>query len=188
MLLLGVTQKLVAGSVLTAFDPAKTAAGATLSNGNRTLTWASSPNQEMAYGTNSKSSGTWYVEFLISTIGAFGAHVGFGDGTTSLTSFIGGDTHSVGYSSDGNIYSGGSSLSNTGSTYTTGDIISITVNAATSGTVFKKNNTTVYTYAGSALSTPIYFAGEVVGTGGVVVVQTGASGLTYSVPGGATAW
>jgi hypothetical protein len=137
---MGAIQQLMLGKVTTAFifstwNPLDMTSAITLSNGNLTLTMTATANQGIR-GTLSRSSGKFYFEY---TQGAAATNsVGIADATHVLTTGLGLDNVSSGYSTAGVIYYN-TTLSVFVATYTTGDVIGVAVNI-TNGLIYYAKN------------------------------------------------
>ncbi len=112
-------------------------------------------------------NGKWYWE--ITTLSP-NAAIGIGDASQNFGSYIGSDTHSWGYSHDGNKYFN-AVASGYGATLTTNDIVGVAFDAATGSLYFRKNGVwqnsgdpvagTGYAFTGIT-SGPIFPAGGLV--------------------------
>ena len=195
---MGAIQQLMLGEAATAFtystwNPSDKTSNITLSNGNLTVTTTATANQGIR-GTLSRSSGKFYFEY---TQGSSAANrVGIADATHVLTTGLGLDSVSSGYSTVGSIYYA-TSLNVAGVTYTTGDVIGVAVDITNGLIYYAKNNTWQSSANPSA------------GTGGLAYVtaaavfpawgtltanvtsgtlNVGATAFSYTPPTGFSAW
>ncbi len=112
---------------MTTFDPARTAANITLSNGNLTAkqTAAGGTNQE-AFGSTSKASGKWYFSSTPNTIGASGVQVGLANSsaTINLGQYLGwAGSNSFGWASNNGQILLNDSVLATIATYVAGNVL-----------------------------------------------------------------
>ena len=121
------------------FNPLKRSSTyANLSNGNLTIIGTTGgAGQQTVQGTIAISSGKWYAEAIITTVGAESA-VGIARVTQNTGLYVGNGAYSYGYYFNGNRYNN-SSGSAYGASYTSGDVIGIAFNADTGVLVFYKN-------------------------------------------------
>ncbi len=176
-------------------DPSKKQTGNTLSGGNLTNTGpAGSPYTASVQGTVSRSSGKWYWETLITTVGT--SYVGISNvaslnGSADNRAYNDATTYS--YGGNGNKLNGGSE-SAYGATYTNGNIISVAFDADNGRIFFAKNG--VWQNSGDpAAGTGAAFTGlsgakfplDTVYVSGVHVLNFGASPFAHSVPSGFSA-
>lgn len=137
--------------IYSAFDPSALGAGLDLSATNTILTVAETTDiYRTARALYGKSSGTWSAEFMVwgeGTLAGY-ASVGLVDAMASLETYVGGDSHGVGYRiGDGKIYIGGASV-DTVVVGVPGDIVCINLTFASDGTgtvVFKLNTVPIST-------------------------------------------
>lgn len=166
----------------TTWNPADSASGITLTNGN--LTAAGTSGWKSTRATAGKSSGKWYWETKI-TVGTVGI-TGFGRTTAPLTSFPGGDAAtnaSWGYYSAGQRYYG-NAVAETFATYTTNDVIGIALDMDAKTGQFYRN--------GVALGSPFTLldspGGSAIAAGVVVYPMQGVNASTVLANFGATAF
>lgn len=118
-----------------AYNPAAKDAGVTLSNSDRTATRTSgSGNGGMVLGFGGKSTGKWYVEFVIGT----NINTAVGVSAASLPSYLGSNTTSWGYWFSGNRWFNASPTAGYAG-YTTGDVIGVAWNASAGEIWWSKN-------------------------------------------------
>ncbi len=142
----------------------KSGTAGTYSNGN--LVWlnsAATGNYAQAYGSISMTSGKWYAEFYMNDV-TNGAP-GFILGTTNpgTNRYLGQDTYSYSYISDGRKVNN-SSFTAYGASFTVGDTVSVTIDADAGSVTFYKNCSS-QGVAFSGLTGPFRFAidGEING-------------------------
>jgi len=138
----------------------------TLSDGN--LKAVSGSPYSPAVSTIGVSSGKWYVEAQTLSnnlnIGITAqSHLG-------TTSYLGQTADSWCYATDGNIYNGGSSVLNTGTTYTVGDVVGMALDMDAGDMYVYKNGDPVY--SGNAVVT---------GLSGTYYIGVGASNSTMVI-------
>jgi len=167
------------------------AGGYTLNDGN--LNWARTGgtgggSDRSQFGTIGVTSGKWYWEFTAGTVNA-NSIPGFGIaiGGLSTQSWLGGQTGSYFYESDGLKYLSGTS-SSYGATFATGDIIGIAFDADAGTLTFYKNNVS-QGQAASGLTSGPYFPAvtRTVGGGGsngTEIANFGQQPFAYTPPSG----
>jgi hypothetical protein len=154
---------------------------ATLSNGNLSFTNASASHARRA-STIAVSSGKWYAEATITTVG--GSYPLVGIATTSTfngATYVGADSTSYGYASNATKYNNAGAVSY-GATYTTNDVIGIALDLDAGTLVFYKNNVSQGT-AYSSLSGEFSFAASGL-SGTVWELNFGQRPFTYTPPSG----
>jgi len=138
----------------------------TLSDGN--LKAVSGSPYSPAVSTIGVSSGKWYVEAeTLSNNLNIGITAQSHLGTTS---YLGQTADSWCYATDGNIYNGGSSVLNTGTTYTVGDVVGMALDMDAGDMYVYKNGDPVY--SGNAVVT---------GLSGTYYIGVGASNSTMVI-------
>jgi hypothetical protein len=156
----------------------------TASNGNLTATGLNTGASVPLAGTILISSGKWYAEFVITTLGAnptlssFGITSNPNDGNALGN---GGGTISYGYRGDGSKRSSAGSVAY-GSSYTTNDVIGIALDMDAGTLTFYKNNVS-QGVAFTGLSGSYTFAGDIFGNG-VYSVNFGQQPFSYTPPSG----
>jgi hypothetical protein len=153
---------------------------ATLSKGN--LSFTNSGTHARRASSISMSSGKWYAEATITTVG--GSYPIVGIATTSTfngATYVGADSTSYGYSTNATKYNNAVAVSY-GATYTTNDVIGIALDLDAGTLVFYKNNVSQGT-AYSSLSGEFTFAVSGL-TGTVWELNFGQRPFTYTPPTG----
>jgi len=124
--------------------------GITLSNGNTTITNGATWYSAMA--TIMPSTGKWYWENKVSSLGTLNCGVtkSTQDGTTHSSVDAGRSM----YSSNGTVYNEGLASSDyaTGTTFTTNDIIGVAIDIAGDTIAYYKNGTLIHTVSDSGIS------------------------------------
>jgi hypothetical protein len=113
--------------------------GVTLSEGNLKFVTTASAVHRRCRGTIFVSSGKWYAEATLNTVG--GTYPNFGiitNTSNNSDTYIGGDSESYGYNSNGNKSNNGSGTAY-GATYTAGDTIGAALDLDAGTVVFYKN-------------------------------------------------
>ena len=154
---------------------------ATISNGNLSFTNASASHARRA-STIAVSSGKWYAEATITTVG--GSYPLVGIATTSTfngATYVGADSTSYGYASNATKYNNAGAVSY-GATYTTNDVIGIALDLDAGTLVFYKNNVSQGT-AYSSLSGEFSFAASGL-SGTVWELNFGQRPFSYTPPSG----
>jgi hypothetical protein len=168
-------------SVFATWNPNDKGANITLSGGNLTLACSSGNN--LVRATQGKSSGKWYWESTIVTVGT-NPMVGIAKSSVPTSSYPGADANGVAYQSGGNLlYNAGSNAY--GASYTTGDVIGTQLDLDNGTVSFYKNNVFQGT-AVTGLSGTWYPSDAGQGTS-VMTVNFGATPLAYTPPNG-TFW
>jgi len=180
----------------TTWDPGRVGPDVTLSGGDLVASTTTDHITEGAISTTSKSSGKWYAEMTITTVGAsnlpgvcvFNNSV---DVTNFGGGFAGGDSTGTCYYNNGGVFTNGSSAGCTGGgdTFTTGDVIGVAINFTVSfpdpSVAFYKNGS-----ASSSLCTmptgPL-FLGVSPGEGATVTLNACHSGCA-TPPAGYSKW
>ena len=139
----------------------------TFSNGNLTFTNTSSGHR-MVVGTIGVSTGKWYAEILVNTLGGTFPQIGILDVTQwAQDSQTGANTRGWGYLPNGSVFNSNSSIDTGEATYTSSDIISIAMDLDNNKLYFAKNG--VYINSGVPTS-------GATGTGAYSIT----SGFTYT--------
>jgi len=160
--------------------------GVSTSNGNLTFSSSASPSNNMIAGTIAMSSGKYYFEATINSIGN-NAVIGIVSTSANITGttncFVGVFSNSYGYYSATGNKINNATFTAYGATYTTGDVIGVAFDAGTGTLTFYKNNTsqgTAFTVIPSGNYLP-----SVSGYGGVSVsLNFGQQPFTYTPPTG----
>ena len=159
--------------------------GATLANGNlngsnSTTAW------QTTKATFGMSSGKWYWEFSIASLGGSGAgFCGITQSGASTSNYVGSGATGWGYySANGNKYNNGSS-SSYGNSYTTNDVIGVAFDADNGELKFYKNGTVQNsgTAAYTGLTSGPYFPSTTIADGSIVV-NFGQRPFAYTAPSG----
>ena len=138
----------------------------TFSNGNLTFT-NSATGQRMVAGTIGVSTGKWYAEVLVTSLGGTFPQIGILDVTQwTQDSQPGANTRGWGYLSNGTVFNSNSSIDTGEASYTDADIISIAMDLDNNKLYFAKNGT----YINSGVPTS-----GATGTGAYSIT----SGVTY---------
>lgn len=189
-----------------AFDPAKKSAGATLSNGNLTVTTTPAAYSS-ALTVLGRTTGKLYAEFTINSGGGSNAiSFGLANASANLASIAGVDANSVGYSRfDFQFRFNNSSSSIDLGTWTTGSRFDIAVDFALKDVWIRGPNgswngvganpsagtnglrATTYATLGNLFAAPLYLMGSVYNTS-QGTLNVGASAFAGSVPSGFVAW
>ena len=142
------------------FNPLKRSSTyANLSNGNLTIIGTTGgAGQQSVQGSIAVSSGKWYAEAIISTVGAESS-AGIARATQDTGGYVGSGAFSYGYYFNGNKFNN-SSASAYGASYTSGDVIGIAFNADAGTLVFYKNGTSQGTAFTGLTSGPYVFEGQ----------------------------
>jgi len=163
-------------------NPNQAGANVTLSNGNLNVVGGTSSK---VLGTIGMTSGKWYCEMVMnsgSTNGNFG--LARFNTTFASNSYLGDDTTSWCYATNGNTYTNGTGTSY-GSTYTVGDIIGIAFDADAGTLKFYKNGTVQNsgTPAVTGLTSGPYMFAQGAGSSNVSI-NFGQQPFTYTPPSG----
>ncbi len=176
----------------------------TLSNGN--LTNTSGSTAAAVVSTIGVSQGKWFIEAVARDSVDDNSNIGVSTvGDVSGISYLGSNTTSWCYATDGNIYNNGSDILNTGTTHTFNDVIGMAVDMDNGQVFFYKNGTIINSgsacitglsgdvFLGSGAGNSIVdfnFGNGYFGTTAVASAGTNASGngiFEYDVPTGYTA-
>ena len=176
----------------------------TLSNGN--LTNTSGSTAAAVVSTIGVSQGKWFIEAVARDSVDDNSNIGVSTvGDVSGISYLGSNTTSWCYATDGNIYNNGSAILNTGTTHTFNDVIGMAVDMDNGQVFFYKNGTIINSgsacitglsgdvFLGSGAGNSIVdfnFGNGYFGTTAVSSAGTNASGngiFEYDVPTGYTA-
>jgi hypothetical protein len=159
---------------------------ATLSNGNLTA----SGGQAFSISTIGMSSGKFYAEMTVTTVGGESScGISQGGYTTQTGTAVGttlnGGATAYGYLNDGSKFSNGVNPAY-GSSYTSGDVIGIAFDATAGTLTFYKNNTSQGSAYTGLTSGPYFFAVEGRAAGGTnnVSINFGQRPFTYTPPTG----
>ncbi len=133
-------------------------------------------------GTIAVSSGKWYWEIAVDTIG--GALVGAtsidGALTTNQPGYF---ANSASYIRDGRVKNNGSDVGNY-ATYTAGDIIGVALDMDNGAIKFYKNNTLVVTISSNISGTWTPAVADFNGSGSILNANFGARAFAYTAPSG----
>ena len=147
-------------------NPLNPTSSVTFSNGNLTFTNGAT-GQRMVVGTIGVSTGKWYAEVLVTSLGGTFPQIGILDVTQwAQDSQPGANTNGWGYLSNGTVYNSNSSIDTGEASYTDADIISIAMDLDNNKLYFAKNGT----YINSGVPTS-----GATGTGAYSIT----SGVTY---------
>jgi hypothetical protein len=124
-----------------------TAAGSlvTLSNGNLTVTGNSASNSAVALSSIAVTSGLWYFENTITTVGGI-SYIGFGrvnsgyNDLNNAESFTNTNNYGGAYRNSGDVFGFGRTISST-STFTTGDVLGLALDMDNGAAYVSKNGT-----------------------------------------------
>ena len=158
---------------------------ATLSNGNLDCS-TTSTSWQANVGTVFQSSGKWYAEFTVSSIGAGGIHIGIvgPNYLVAAGNYIGNTATSYAYRADGTKFNNATQTSY-GASYTTNDVIGVAMDLDAGTLVFYKNGVSQGT-AYSGMTGAKAFAVSVGSTTGThsVVFNAGQRPFAYTAPSG----
>jgi hypothetical protein len=158
---------------------------ATLSNGNLDCS-TTSTSWQANVGTIFQSSGKWYAEFTVSSVGAGGIHIGIVGPNYSVAAgnYIGNTATSYAYRADGTKFNNAGQTSY-GASYTTNDVIGVAMDLDAGTLVFYKNGVSQGT-AYSGMSGEKAVAVSVGSTAGThsVVINAGSRPFAYTAPSG----
>jgi len=130
-----------------------------LSNGNLTIAGTTgAAGQQTVQANIAMSSGKWYAEAIITTLGAESA-AGVAKATEDTGLFVGRNAGSYGYYYTGSKYNNNTS-STYGSSYTSGDVIGVAFDADLGELVFYKNGASQGTAFTGLTSGPYVFEGQ----------------------------
>jgi hypothetical protein len=147
-------------------NPLNPTTSVTFSNGNLTFT-NSATGQRMVAGTIGVSTGKWYAEVLVTSLGGTFPQIGIVDVTQwAQDSQPGANSNGWGYLPNGTVYNSNSSIDTGEASYTDADIISIAMDLDNNKLYFAKNGT----YINSGVPTS-----GATGTGAYSIT----SGVTY---------
>lgn len=156
--------------------------GVTLSEGNLKFVTTASAVHRRCRGTIFVSSGKWYAEATLNTVG--GTYPNFGiitNTSNNSDTYIGGDSESYGYNSNGSKSNNGSGTAY-GATYTTGDTIGAALDLDAGTVVFYKNGVSQGT-AYSSLSGLFTFGISGFGSSATWTLNFGQQPFKYPVAG-----
>ncbi len=156
----------------------------TLSNGNLTNT-SSGSTAVSVVSTIGVSQGKWFIEAVARDSADDNSNIGVSTvGDVSGISYLGSNTTSWCYATDGNIYNNGSAILNTGTTHTFNDVIGMAVDMDNGQVFFYKNGTIIN--SGSACITGL--SGDVfLGSGaGNSIVDFNFGNAPFSISSGNT--
>jgi hypothetical protein len=131
-------------------NPLDSSGSTTITNGNLDETTSAS-GHHMASSTIAVTSGKWYVEFTISSLGGTYSHVGITPINTSNSTYVG--NNGYGYTHAGTKQGLNASSASYGDSYAAGDCIGIAFDADNGNLYFYKNG--VAQYSGTAAFTGI---------------------------------
>jgi hypothetical protein len=156
----------------------------TLSNGNLTAAIAFSTTYPILAGTIGMSSGKWYWETTIVSVGS-SATVGIGQNEVpSATTSGGGSITSWFYTNTANIYHNAIQTAY-GATFTTGDVIGAAFDAGAGTLTFYKNGVSQGVAASGIPAGTYYpYISNGGGTGPTMTVNFGQQPFTYTAPSG----
>jgi hypothetical protein len=159
----------------------------TLSNASKTVTHDATSSWANVRANDAKSSGKWYFEVSVTTMGGSGySMVGIDKAGSNLNTYHGGNANGYGYQSNGiRWHSGGSA--GYGATWTTGDVIGVALDFDAGTLTFYKNNATQGTAYNTGM-TGSFFPCASLYISTVLVGKFNAASLTYSPPAGHSAW
>lgn len=172
------------------FDNTEETAHLSLSNGDLTGTvLTGAPNYSAARSTIGKSTGKWYWEITVGTLGSvFVGMVAHASTTAKPPGWM--ETTGCSYRNNGYSYLNSSDANEdwpfVGATFTTGAVIGLAFDADAHTLKFYKNNVLQGTITGLAAGT-WYPAICIATTGTAVTANFGATALTYTPPTGYTA-
>lgn len=171
----------VTPAATTTWNPSDKNASITLSGGDLTATNSSSSttDNKAVRGTIGKSSGKWYWEVTMTTIGD-NVQVGVARSTESLSNFIGSGTYGWGYNNYGTLWNGGAGAV-TKDAFTAGTVIGIALDMDSGEVSFYKNGVLQHTFTG--VTGTIYPALSAI-NGGVFTANFGATSFAHSAPSG----
>jgi hypothetical protein len=179
------------GGTFTTMSTTDKDASITLSGGSLIAT-GTVAGFKSARAISGKSTGKWYFEATIGSIGGSRVMIGFGAAAVSLTDFAGSDGGglSAGYDSlTGTLYAFGGGKQ-TQSTYTAGDVIGVALDLTNNTVQFFKNGapqTQVALWAQITGAKPLYPMITTNSAGGSLTMNFGASAFT-SLPAGFSGW
>ena len=141
-------------------------ANATLSNGNLDISYGSSATRNATMGTFGMSSGKWYWETTIVSLGTPSIGITNTPSPSDVSNYPGFAANGWSYLSDGTKYNSGTGVAY-GATYTTNDVIGVAFDADTRELTFYKNGVSQgVAYTGLAVNTyfPAFGDGSATGT------------------------
>jgi hypothetical protein len=122
-------------------NPLSIGSSVTITNGNLTFT-NSAGTHRMIIGSMAVSSGKWYAEFTVTSLGDTYPQIGIVDVTQwSAATQTGANSRGWGYLSDGRIFNNNSAIDSGEPTYTNGDIIGVAFDLTNNKVYFSKNGT-----------------------------------------------
>lgn len=193
----------IGGVATTTFNPSKKSTHITLSGGNLVATSdVVSPLGTDVFSVAAHATGKYYAEFTLTT-NSTDSGVGIANASFMPDNgvVIGGDTNSLGYYADGNVYGNGGGTQTTLLTYTTADVIGMAVDFSSSLIWWRKNNGN-WNNSGAAnpatgtggLNYSAYLSGtfnagvEMLAASGVWAANFGATAYTNAAPAGYGNW
>tara|TARA_R110000868_G_scaffold38952_9_gene136065 strand:- start:8164 stop:10182 length:2019 start_codon:yes stop_codon:yes gene_type:complete len=159
----------------------------TLANGNLDSSHAGSSVHSRVVGTIGVTSGKWYYEATLTTLGGQWPAVGVAfASSTDMATFVGNESGTVGYYAGGGVNGGGGGR--TYSTYTTNDIVGVAIDLDNSRVTFYKNGanavTSGTTYESITASAVYVSAVSGYGSSAAWVCNFGQRAFTYTAPSG----
>jgi len=181
------------------WNPSDKGANITLSNGNLDATGSGSTFHSVR-GTQSRASGKRYFEVLLTTYTAANPVIGIGDGSFSLTTFIGNSANSAGGSWNivtNQPYTAGWTRANSATTTqeVASDVMGVAVDLGAGAAWYARNNTWLSGNPGigtspsvTGISGSVFPAVSMFDTTHVVRLRTIMSQFTYTPPAGFSSW
>lgn len=163
------------------FDAGNSDAGITLSNGNLTAT-ASNVATYVTRSTIGKSSGKWYVEFLVSAAITNSTSYGVKTSAEGLSQLVGATANGYGYNDGGQKKNNGTDVAY-GTAPANGVTIGIALDMDAGQITFYRNNVS-QGVAFTGLTGTFYFAFSSAFGANAVVANFGATTMTYTAPSG----
>jgi hypothetical protein len=168
-------------------NPLNKGSNVTLTNGNLDTSHAGSSVHSRVVGTTGISSGKYYFEATLTTLGGQWPAVGVAFAkTTDMATYVGAETGTFGYYGGGGVNGGGAGR--TYSTYTTNDVIGVAIDMDNNRLTFYKNGSNAVT---SGTTYENLTAGEVYvpavsgyGSSAAWVLNAGARPFAYTAPSG----
>lgn len=181
--------------VTVTWNPADKTANAVLSNANLTL-GANASSDQGGRATLGRSTGKYYFEDTIGTLGGFAA-IGISDALTNLASiFFGATSQAWAYWSNARVYNNGAFVA--APAFTTGDVLSVAVDLTGNKIWFARNGTYVSgnpstgtspSYSNLTPGTTYFPTGGTEDTSTTVnTANFGATAFSFAIPTGFTAW
>lgn len=165
-------------------NPSDKAAGITLSGGNLVMAGCGCAGAEMVRGTSGKSSGKWYFEVTVTSLGS--AQIGIALNTETVNGPVGGGAGGYSYLDGGDKYNNNTSAFY-GAGYANTNVISVVVDMDAGTLVFWKNGASQGT-AYTGLSGTFFPALGSNWSASTLTVNFGASAFSYTPPAGHTGW